>query len=696
MQKELRAIYKSYGFQERETGNDDILAFTLKNGYYDNADIVVLKLGTNSDKVFETFKKSGFACKVRYYENIKELKRELFKGFFSVDSTKKRFQKEYQSFVSNIERSISEDATYSYIETKYHVDNVEQDSNIIKFVCSELNKEGPALFLIEAAAGFGKTCTAYELLADIVSNPSNKIPLFCELSRNRQAKIFRYVLLDEIDRTFPSLSSRLVMSEIQNGNIVVILDGFDELLHQSDDNEGYENTEPMLETIGELLQNNAKVILTTRRTVIFEGDDFSEWVESHNGEFGLYRIRLDKPFVSDWLTTSRLEQLQEAKFNISELSNPVLLSYLRSISDTHFSTLVASKNLIIERYFEAMLEREMQRQDLKLNPDQQLSILKSISADMMDLDYTSEAREYILDLILTNHKKTLENAREQYPRSEKPSLDELANKLASHALLDRSDSDEDSIGFVNEFVLGTLCGEIVAETEDWIGDERFIEPMVMAFIPRSNTLKDKLYKSLLFQLAFIDSSVRAILTVKLTGKLDFHSEAETFSDLELSHIRVADSEVLLDGLFIDCTFSHVNFNLANLNNVTFSNCRFFDCSVSNQNQKLKPYSIGCTFDNEDFEKALSADEAEQGNENVDESLLCQQYIMEQFYPVGRSTAHKHRSIKSICATPRFQNQQVMREINNLKKEDILLTPDKQSFVELNFNEMTKIRKILGR
>lgn len=87
--------------------------------------------------------------------------------------------------------------------------------------------------MIEAAAGFGKTCTAYELLREIIVNNIGKIPLFSELSRNRQAKIFRYVLLDEIDRSFPLLSSALVRNEIRAGNVPVILDGFDELLHES-------------------------------------------------------------------------------------------------------------------------------------------------------------------------------------------------------------------------------------------------------------------------------------------------------------------------------------------------------------------------------------------------------------------------------------------------------------------------------
>ncbi|WP_138947819.1 hypothetical protein [Pseudomonas syringae] len=165
------------------------------------------------------------------------------------------------------------------------------------------------------------------------------IPLFSELSRNRQAKIFRYVLLDEIDRSFPSLRSSLVRSEIQNGNVPVILDGFDELIPQSkakSESDDYDTTEPMLETIGELLKKSAKVILTTRRTAIFDGDEFHSWVKRHNQDFDIFRLKISERTIQDWIPANRLEELRSLNFPIDRLSNPVLLAYLRCISNSEF------------------------------------------------------------------------------------------------------------------------------------------------------------------------------------------------------------------------------------------------------------------------------------------------------------------------------------------------------------------------
>ncbi|HDZ9190567.1 TPA: hypothetical protein RUZ10_003664, partial [Vibrio cholerae] len=180
---------------------------------------------------------------------------------------------------------------------QYYVNNKEGTSTVIQEILDRLDDDKPILFLIEAAAGFGKTCSAYELVKEIVNTRSHQLPLFSELSRNRQAKIFRYVLLDEIDRSFPLLSSGLVRSEIKSGKVPVILDGFDELLHESatDETNNYESTEPMLDTISELLINKAKVVLTTRRTAIFDGDEFHQWIANHENDFEVIRLRIQEP-----------------------------------------------------------------------------------------------------------------------------------------------------------------------------------------------------------------------------------------------------------------------------------------------------------------------------------------------------------------------------------------------------------------
>ena len=85
---------------------------------------------------------------------------------------------------------------------------------------------------MEAAAGYGKTCTVYEIINSLLSSEKVQVPLFVELSKNRNARLFRYVLQDEIDKKFTQLSSAVVIREIKTGRIPLIIDGFDELIEQ--------------------------------------------------------------------------------------------------------------------------------------------------------------------------------------------------------------------------------------------------------------------------------------------------------------------------------------------------------------------------------------------------------------------------------------------------------------------------------
>lgn len=83
--------------------------------------------------------------------------------------------------------------------------------------------------------------------------------------------------------------------------------------------------------------------------------------------------------------------------------------------------------------------------------------------------------------------------------------EEIANKLASHALLDRSTNDPTKIGFVNEFALGNYVAQNVISTDDWLDDDpRFIDPAVRSYAPRTQESKDQLFKGLESSLPYLD------------------------------------------------------------------------------------------------------------------------------------------------------------------------------------------------
>lgn len=698
LKHKLTEIYQRYGFDfARFYDQDQVLVFTLKTGYFDNADLVPLSATANTARAFQDFTDSGFACTVRPVLNSAQAEQQLFKGFFSVESILARLESDYKRFTKNIVSVYSDEAVYEYINAPYQINGRQGQLSPADEVITRLNSPKPTLFLIEAAAGFGKTCSAYELVHKLTQR-GEYLPLFSELARNRQAVIFRHILLDEIDRTFPVLSSRLVQNEMKNGRVITILDGFDELLRKTEDGTDFENREPMLETIGEFLTGNAKIVLTTRRTVLFEGDAFHNWAEKHTDEFDLIRIKINEPRVADWLPEGRTSALKCAGLRIEDMANPVLLSYLRCISDVEFIDVASFPHLLVEKYFDFMLDREKTRQDLRMESAKQQGILRTIAEDMMSFGYTSESRDYIVDQIERDNSKVLDEALLAYPASERPTKDGLVNKLASHALLDRSGREPNKIGFVNEFVFGHFIAQAMLKNTDWLSDDlRFIEPAVISYQPRSTDAKEALWNRLSPSIEFLSVSDRIDITIRLRGEIDFDLFDDEAQGLEISDVVIG-NHAITNFQFNECVFKKCTLDVSKMSNVTFLNCRYYDSKVL-EGPSLGPlHELGGVGDQDVIEALITSNSAPTEEIQPDRQLLLDRFVLEKFWPIGRETVtHKHRPIKGICANAgEFNPHELYRTIASLKKRGILLEPMQVAFVEINFNEMLNIREILGR
>ncbi|WP_084455203.1 NACHT domain-containing protein [Comamonas composti] len=696
--RELEEIYKRYGFETAKLyDTENVVVFTLKTGYFDNADIVPLSEDAQTEKAFKDFSTAGFACTVRSYLTAKQTEYELFKGFFSVSSILDRLKRDYSQFTNGIVRPFADDAKYTYINAPYSVNGKIGELSPADEVVSRLGANKPMLFLIEAAAGFGKTCTAYEIVRLLIDN-AGYLPLFSELSRNRKAPIFRYVLLDEIDRKFPTLSSRLVQNEMVNGRIVTILDGFDELLRKADDTDEFDKHEPMLETIGQFLTGNAKIVLTTRRTVLFEGDAFHTWAANNADNFELVRIKIGEPSISDWLSEERLNAINATAINIKGgLSNPVLLSYLRCIPREKFDAVVQSPQDLVEKYFSFLLEREQTRQDLKMSVGTQKSILAMIAGDMISQGYTSEQRDYIVDLVQRSCLQELEASLALYPAAERPDREFLANKIASHALLDRSSKEESKIGFINEFVLGYFVSTNILRHPDWLNDDiRFLEPAVTSYGPRSNDEKAMLLDRIRNSLEFTSVSYRIDFTAKLSGGVDFLLSSDEAEGLDLANVSLGTLPIS-DFQFNDCTFRNCQFLLSTMANVTFLNCKFYGSNTAVGISDGKIYLLGESGDTVFLRDAIQSNVAEP-EQLEDYSQLTERHVLEKFWPIGREKLmHKHRPISGICtASGEYKPNEMFEAVVRLKKAGLLLQPNHASFVELNFERLPEIRQILGR
>lgn len=694
----LIEVYKRYGFQlTKDLARENILVFTLKTGYFDNAEIVKLTNDANTDSVFNELTRTGYACTIRSALSPEATQEELFKGFFSAESTRTRLIEEYRKFAETIVKPYGKGAKYEYIRAPYEINGKPGELCAPEEIINRINSPGPTLFLIEAAAGFGKTCTAQEI-AHLLAQRDTHLPLYAELSRNRSARIFRYILLDEIDRSFPLLNSSLVQSEIKNGRIAAILDGFDELLRKSQDSGDFENQEPMLETISELLTGNAKVVITTRRTILFDGDEFHKWLERHIESFEVIRIRINEPRVRDWLQADRLEALTKSGLNMEAMANPVLLSYLRCIDEIQFSEASKNPDKIVDSYFDYMIEREKVRQELLMTQSNQSHVMQAIACDMIEKKYTAESRDYIINLLLTKHGREIDEARSQYSSTNRPSREEIANKLASHALLDRSASDPTKIGFVNEFALGNYVAQNIIFTKDWLDDDpRFIDPAVRSYAPRTQESKDQLFKGLESSLPYLDLTSQIEISCQLKKKIpadikEGEAEKITFDQVCIGSPKINNFQ------FNDCTFRNCTIQRDGLNEVTFLNCKFYDCTAENTPTNGSIYLLGCTISPELHSELVT--HAPEDTNQPDREQKVDANILKKFWPIGESTANRpsrpvFKPLKHLLQNQQeFNSIELFESVERLTRLGVIVEMTKSRLITLNLDNLSNAQKII--
>lgn len=591
----IEKVYITYGFEVKRD-EENLAIFLYKKGRYFGVDIILLSDSKETQnkalRIKEQYSEIGYAVNIKSGNSEEDVELELFKSFFSYESTKNRLKKKYSDFVAKQTKSLL-GSKYEYIGSPFELfdgDVGDISNDLLENVLNILQRVDPQLIILEAAAGYGKTCAAYEIL-NILLDQDEKIisPLFTELAKNRGAKIFRYILLDEIDIEFPTLNSELVINEVKKGRIPLIIDGFDELLEKVnfsnvDISNGFDEIETMLDTIGNLLEHNAKVILTTRKTAIFNGSEFEKWFLKWEDRFSVSRFSIKEPKIKDWLGQQRFKIAKEHNIPIQYIANPVLLTYLKNISDAEFVTQIENPELLIEQYFDRMLEREQERQHLIITVEKQYEIFKNVAKMLLEFDITVESKEFFKEIIRDQNFKLLEYTRTLYSGQEKPSLDNLVDTLATHALLDRKGRDDSQIGFINDFVFGILIGEIICETSVEIISRDYSFYMLdlactaykvqnrenkYSLWAKVNDVKEKLQPVSIFNYDII-----------LREKLVRDYQELTIYDTTFFNIKFEEFDVK-NTVFLNSYFKNCYFDIEILKGISFVDCTFDNCMVAN-------------------------------------------------------------------------------------------------------------------
>ena len=694
--EQLDYLFENYGYEAKEL-NDTYRVYVLNQGMYHGAEILLMN-NIDASTILERYSKLGYHAKLQNFTSVEQAEDYLFNGFFNTQTTVNDINRRYDAFAYNqVKHYCDESLSYEYISMPYSIirDNVDevQDGNmdIVASIKKDLQKKGAHLIVIEAAAGFGKTCTAYEVYKSFIDNTYLK-PIFTELSRNRDAKQFKYILWSEIDREKDTTAKQdLVIYNIKKGKIPLIIDGFDELLSKDIDSgdpsqlNEFEQVETMLSTIGDLLTDEAKVILTSRKTAIFAGTEFEEWVDSHCGNFDVVRYQLERPNVKEWLSQSRYEEIEKKKIPLNGISNPVLLTYLRNIDENTFKDLLLKPECITEKYFEYLLNREKVRQNIIIKWEDQMIIFENLARVFAELDITGETRSFVKDIIKDYNKSKLLYYKDL--SATKQTLDELVDTLTNHALLDRC-GNKDFITFINEFVFGYLLGKsILRENTSFLTKlnpfpDYLIELAVSSFKSSSCEDKTKLWQ----KLSIVKNRMPLDLAVStdslLLGKICDNYKCEGLSSYVFERIKFhSDNCLFTDVSFVDVSFLECEFDLDSFSNVTFTGCKFVDCNIRHYrlpDSKPNVYCYGCEDFSSGFIEKFEAKSKIIIEQNENENYEIQ--LLSKFFKVDGKTP-KMRHISSIRKEyEAYEMEAAFATFDSLKKRGMLKVDGNNSYI----------------
>lgn len=700
---EIINIYKGYGFEYRpDLSKTSSLVFTITQGVFDNAIILNTSDDSHPKELFSELSNLGFQVKTENFISLKDSERRLFSGFFSLPRTKASFRRDYEAHIKNIMNSFPvQGATYSYFKSPFIKDSHTHsaDDNILQHIKDEVNSYGPKLILIEAAAGFGKTCTAYETAKLISEQDEDHIVLFAELSRDRQAKIFNHVLHKELARSFPAVSPDLVIREIKKGKVIVVLDGFDELLNEREEEKyQFEKSQAMLETIGNILEQNAKVVLTTRKTAILQGDDFDVWISEHAGKFDFTRFSLKEPSARSWLGNDRYENLEQSRVNIKNLSNPVLLTFLRFVDEEQFNEILAKPDQIVEKYFELLLIREISRQTLEMPVEEQSNFMKRLAQRMISCNFTRDNKENIISYFSEFEMETIEAVRSRYNADVRPTFEAMLEKLSNHALLDRSSIDE-KIGFINNFVLGHFVAmDLMENPTDWLADSIFVEAAVNAYSARTTASREGIWEKLKDSLDYCSHEDRVKLEIRLLDRVSGDYTNSSFNEVIFDTRSFFDSGKLSSCYFNGCTFSNCTFDFSRIERSTFISCQFYNCTSVGKNKNNE--FISSTMD-ECSKKAIDTGETlprDNTNEPNGDNLV-KAFILEKFWPVGKETVvFAHRPMVIFYRGGTFPSHVITDTVESMRRDGLLVPAKRKNWIglDLSGNNFLTVREILGR
>lgn len=702
--KEITDLYLRYGF-EKGPEHEKYLVFFSQRGYFQNTEIVILDDTFDSDTIDKSeYESIGYSVRIKKFENITQAHNELFNGFFNILHSNKKLRSEYNSFCEQQKQKLPI-SSYEYVSGNYIENSLIHDGCVVDRILEILNSDERQLIILEASAGYGKTCTSFEVIKNIIEKMETKIPLLAELSKNRKASVFRYVLLSEIDQKFPTLSSELVTSEIQDGRIILIIDGFDELLSKSySSQQDYDKTnikeaQTMLDTIAQLIpkQSKTKILLTSRKSSIFVGENYDNWVSQKLSGCNVTRIQLPEPSIRDWIGAEKIDALEKNKLDLSNILNPVLLTFLRNEPVENIEKIYISNDVLIEKYLDLLLCREKTRQDLPLSVDEQLNIMCNLAAQMVKMDISVEEMDFIKMIITEIVEPQIDEFLKRYDyiadsSEHKPTENEFVSKISQHTLLDRVSTQNNLIGFINDYIFGIMIAKAILEEKMPVNElqGKYLDLLITSYSSYSLEKRKKMYNILKPILEKESAQRQLSASILLNDRVNGDFSGEYFDGILFSKKLPITDTTFVECIFSDCIFDQCIINTDVFKCCQFYNCSFYDVEVILGDTLNCELSFLACFGHDNFAKLSHRVEKAETN-TIDYNKL----VLEQFWKPGYERAEPNRAYAALLkGFASNEKQKISETIEDLVRKNILIK--KIRVYELNFEKIDEIREIIGR
>ncbi|MCM1159152.1 MAG: hypothetical protein NC300_11570 [Bacteroidales bacterium] len=573
-----------------------------------------------------------------------------------------------------------------------------------------IDQEGAQLVILEAPAGFGKTCTSYEIAKTISTRKNfDIVPILAELSKNRGARIFSYVLLTEIDKKFPRLSSVLVTEQIKEGNIPLIIDGFDELLSKStvEIDDTTEEARTMLDTIANFFTygSKTKVVLTSRKSSILAGEIFDKWIAEKLLYCNVNRIQIMNPTIVEWIGNEKKKYLESKGIILEYIANPVLLAMLRSIPMEKFEEKFQCASDILDNYFKTLLEREKDRQQLYLSVDEQKKIMRKLASMFVQFDVSADEPDmiqmYLEEIIADDMAKYLSTYNDAVMNNEMlmPTEEEFTMKLVHSALLDRVNLKSNYIGFINEFIFGILIGDAILENDLEINEvtDKYLNLLLTAYVIENAEKRKKLYEVIYNSKIQMSPEQKLTLDMNMIEKLNHDFVDEYIPNMIFRSVF----DMKTGCYFYNCVFESCIFEKNVIENILFEGCHFINCNfydveiIEKGRVEEESVFISCMGHEKLSDVLRKTMNTDTKNENDNNEQNYEKIVLEQFWMKGSNAADPRKTYRTLCKGVKQQDKaKVLAAVDALIHRKILTRLT--YCLELNFSKMTEIKDILGR